>query len=98
MCRMAGLTSTAGSRDMKEKRYWFPVRPARRGWGWGLPQVWQGWVVLLAFFVLLLGGLAWLAPYGQLVSIAYSFALAGLLIGVALWKGEPQSMRDRGSP
>ena len=28
-------------------RYWFPAK--RYGWGWGLPAVWQGWVVLVGF-------------------------------------------------
>ena len=36
--------------------------PATRyGWGWGLPTVWQGWVVLLAFIGLLMA--AALASY-----------------------------------
>jgi hypothetical protein len=80
---------------MDDKRYWFPVRPASNGWGWGLPQVWQGWVILVGFLVLLIGGLARLASYGQLVSVGYSCVLAGLLIGIVAWKGEPQSMRHR---
>ena len=32
--------------------YWFPAK--RYGWGWGLPSVWQGWVVMGIFAVLLL--------------------------------------------
>ncbi len=27
-----------------EKKYWFPAK--RYGWGWGIPNVWQGWLVL----------------------------------------------------
>jgi hypothetical protein len=34
--------------------YWFPAK--RYGWGWGLPQTWQGWLVLAVFFGLLGGG------------------------------------------
>ena len=31
---------------MKDRdQYSFPAK--RRGWGWGPPTVWQGWVVLL---------------------------------------------------
>ena len=83
---------------MEGKRFWFPVRPARNGWGWGLPLVWQGWAVFLLFFVLLIGGIIVLAPYGAVVLIIYSCVLGGILLAVALWKGEPQSMRDNSSP
>lgn len=83
---------------MNDKRYWFPVRPARNGWGWGLPQVWQGWAVLLAFFVLLIAGMVMLAPYGALIGALYGCVMGGLLLAVVFWKGEPQSMRDNRSP
>ncbi|WP_269146578.1 hypothetical protein [Xanthomonas oryzae] len=26
-----------------KKDYWFPAKTY--GWGWGLPTVWQGWLV-----------------------------------------------------
>jgi CDP-diglyceride synthetase len=35
------------SRDMK--RYWFPAKT--RGWGWGPPKTWEGWVVLVVFIL-----------------------------------------------
>lgn len=83
---------------MSDKRYWFPVKAARDGWGWGPPQVWQGWVVVLSIFVLLIAGMSMLAPYGVLACIAFGCLVGGLLLAVAFWKGEPQSMRDNGSP
>ncbi|GAB3465218.1 hypothetical protein GCM10027321_30030 [Massilia terrae] len=83
---------------MATKRYWFPVRPARGGWGWGLPVVWQGWVVYLIFFVLLIGGSIVLSPYGTLAVVANGFVSGGFLLAMAFWKGEPQSMRDDSSP
>ena len=36
------------------KNYWFPAKTF--GWGWGLPACWQGWVVTVAYVVLLGGG------------------------------------------
>lgn len=78
---------------MDKKRYWFPVRPASNGWGWGLPLVWEGWAVLVGFFVLLIGGMIVLAPYGQLATIGYALALGGCLLAVAFWKGESQGRR-----
>ena len=78
---------------MKPPRYWFPVRPASRGWGWGLPLVWQGWAVYAVFLAALIGGLILLAPYGQLATIGYSCLLATLFIALVAWKGEPQHRR-----
>ena len=64
---------------------WFPAKTY--GWGWGLPRRWQGWVVMLVFFVGLLAG-APLVKKGPLVYVAYSFALVGALVAIAYWKGE----------
>ena len=83
---------------MKDQRYWFPVRPARNGWGWGLPIVWQGWAVYVLYLVSLIGGIELLARYGVVAIIIFSYAWGALFIGVMFWKGEPQSMRDNGSP
>jgi hypothetical protein len=83
---------------MNARRYWFPVRPARNGWGWGLPVVWQGWVVLLVFFVVLIGGEIALARHGPLVLSTWGLLMGALLLGVFFWKGEPQSARDERSP
>jgi hypothetical protein len=85
-------------RVMQEKRYWCPVRPANNGWGWGLPLVWQGWVVVVAFFVLLIGGSIVLAPHGMLGLIANGFVSGGFLLSMACWKGEPQRNRNNGAP
>jgi hypothetical protein len=83
---------------MNDQRYWFPVRPARNGWGWGLPVVWQGWAALLAIFALLIGGEIALAAYGALVLAAWGLAMGALVLAICFWKGEPQSMRDESSP
>ena len=83
---------------MKSTNYWFPVRPARNGWGWGFPVVWQGWLAYAIFLAALIVGMVALLPFGQLAVIAYSFAVSGLFLGVVIWKGEPQSERDTSSP
>lgn len=83
---------------MDDKRYWFPVKPASRGWGWGLPQVWEGWLVLAAFVVLLCAGLTAFAPYGQLACILFGCFMGCALIAIAVWKGEPQALRHRRAP
>lgn len=83
---------------MKAQRYWFPVRPARNGWGWGLPTTWQGWSAYLVYFAALIGGIFLVASHGQWAIIAFSCVWAALFLGLMFWKGEPQSMRDNSSP
>jgi len=82
---------------MSEKHYWFPVRPARNGWGWGLPVAWQGWVVYLAFFALLIGGMIVISAYGIIPTLAFAGCWGGAFTAVVIWKGEPQRMRDDSS-
>ncbi len=72
--------------------YWFPAK--RYGWGWGLPRVWQGWVVMAVFAILLLAGARVLLPaYGSPVFVAYTVCLCVGLVAVCWVKGEPPSWR-----
>ena len=81
---------------MKTPVYWFPVRRASRGWGWGLPLVWQGWLAYALFVGALAGGLVLLAGYGQTSVVAYSCILSALFLALVWWKGEPQRLRKKG--
>lgn len=83
---------------MKEQRYWFPVRPARNGWGWGLPNVWQGWAAYALYWIFFFVGILLIAPYGVWAIVTFACVWAALFIGMMFWKGEPQSMRDNSSP
>ena len=83
---------------MNEPVYWFPVKPAGNGWGWGLPTVWQGWAVLALWYAAVVAAAVLLAPFGLAALLAGVAVLAALLLGVMVWKGQPQSQRDRGSP
>ena len=78
---------------MTEKSpYWFPAK--RYGWGWGVPKVWQGQVVLVAFFVLLLGGAPLIIPArGELFFLGYAIVLCLALMAVCWLKGEPPRWR-----
>jgi hypothetical protein len=74
----------------QDKKYWFPARQPGYGWGWGAPIRWQGWVVWLAFVVLLLGGAIMLPPSLGGIGIAlWGCLLGGLLMAICWWKGEP---------
>lgn len=76
----------------KPTRYWFPAK--KYGWGWGLPDMWQGWLVLLAY----LAGIIFIflrmppgvQPNGFAVSV---IALSIILVVICWWKGEPPRWR-----
>jgi len=66
----------------EEKKVWFPTK--RYGYGWGLPCVWQGWVVFVGYIALILAA-PWLVP--QRHYTAYTITLSTVLIGICMWKG-----------
>lgn len=78
---------------MDPDAYWFPAK--RYGWGWGPPATWQGWVVVVTWFIILaLGllvlesrrkGLGWMLLFISLMSL--------VLVLVCYWKGEPPKWR-----
>ncbi|MCA1246682.1 hypothetical protein [Massilia sp. MS-15] len=76
-------------KDKTQPRYWFPAKPPGHGWGWGLPLTWQGWVVFIGFFVLLLAGAVLILPHNVWYFEAWVFGLAALLVLICVWKGEP---------
>ncbi|MDB5809039.1 MAG: hypothetical protein JWN94_1161 [Betaproteobacteria bacterium] len=72
--------------------YWFPAK--RYGYGWGFPRVWQGWVVMAIFAILVLAGAFMLLPgYGSFVFVAYSSGLCLGLVAVCWAKGERPAWR-----
>jgi len=72
--------------------YWFPAK--RYGWGWGLPTTWEGWVVFVAFIVLLvLAGVAFPPRTKRPAFLACVLVLGGLLLTVCWLKGEPPHWR-----
>ncbi|HEU4373733.1 MAG TPA: hypothetical protein VFS02_09600 [Telluria sp.] len=83
---------------MKEPRYWFPVRPATNGWGWGTPIVWEGWLAYAVFFGALIAGIVLSIEHGALVFALFICAWFALFMGLMFWKGEPQRNRHKGLP
>lgn len=68
-------------------KYWFPAK--RYGWGWGPPCTWQGWVVLVIYLVLIVGGIPFIqATKGDIAYVAYVLALTVVLVAVCWLKGE----------
>lgn len=88
---------THGNEEMNKKPpYWFRVRDPKYGVGWGLPLMWQGWVVFITYLSLLLGGAILLVP-GNLPAYLGAVALATVIFFViCLWKGEPLGKQAAG--
>jgi uncharacterized membrane protein YhaH (DUF805 family) len=82
---------------MAEKpKYWFPAK--RYGWGWGPPTAWQGWLVLIAFFALVLIGVIVILPNeGQVPFLLYTAGLVAVLLVICWLKGERPGWRWGGS-
>lgn len=72
--------------------YWFPARTY--GWGWGLPRVWQGWLVYAIAAALLVAGVFIFPPVARpLMFQAYTWSVVLLLVLVCWLKGEPPRWR-----
>lgn len=76
----------------KNSPYWFHAK--RYGWGWGLPARREGWVVLITFLVLQIGGtLAFLAAGETFWLPFWIIGLSLLLVAICWRKGEPPRWR-----
>ena len=85
---MPGTVTTTQSAD----EFWFHAK--RYGWGWGLPRRWQGWAVLLTFFVLLSATPFVFPPTTHMASyLAAVGCLCAVLIAVCWRTGEPPRWR-----
>ncbi len=71
----------------EKDKFWFPVKTY--GWGWGLPNCWQGWLVM-AVYVALICCAAFLLNPGRHPAffIIAVLALSGALTWVCWLKGE----------
>lgn len=75
-----------------EPRYWFPAK--RCGWGWGLPQTWQGWVVVALWFVVFFGGIFAIGPRSSPTALVLWVTGMTLALVCICWlKGEPPRWR-----
>jgi hypothetical protein len=77
---------------MQPKRYWFSAKT--HGWGWGLPLVWQGWVVYGIAALVLVAAFFIFPPASRFIPLLGStWAIALLLIAVCWLRGEPARWR-----
>ena len=72
--------------------YWFPAK--RYGWGWGLPNSWQGWAVFATFIVLVSLSAFAVPPSVDPFAFAASLViLSAGIIAICFVKGEPPRWR-----
>lgn len=82
----AGDGSAASSPP--EKTYWFPAK--QFGWGWGVPGVWQGWLVLGLY----LAGITALMVFAPEDKVSMGvIPMTVLLLIICFLKGEPPRWR-----
>jgi hypothetical protein len=91
--QIGNVFSILGRENMStEKKYWFPAKSY--GWGWGVPSCWQGWVVLVGYFILMAIGVLIVPPGPHpVLFMLYTMILSALLIIVCWLKGEPPGWR-----
>ncbi|MEI6463746.1 MAG: hypothetical protein WCQ89_03425 [Verrucomicrobiota bacterium] len=71
---------------------WFPAK--RYGWGWGLPIRRGGWIVLVAYLLLLTGVAAFFGrERNPSLFLALVAMLSAGLVLVCWWKGEKPRWR-----
>lgn len=75
----------------RENPYWFPAK--RYGWGWGPPTRWQGWVVLIVWFVAIGVAAALLMPAHLVAFLGFNLLMIVLLLLICYAKGEPPAWR-----
>ncbi|MDQ0083408.1 hypothetical protein SAMN05518669_11078 [Variovorax sp. YR634] len=77
---------------MQKQPYWFPAK--RYGWGWGLPNCWQGWAVMAVYGLLVVTAVFSIRPEREpLLFFAALMVLTIALVAVCWIKGEPPRWR-----
>ncbi len=78
--------------DTDTKKYWF--RAQRYGWGWGLPLTWQGWIIVIAYTVMIIAGI-FIFPLNEkkALFICWLVGFTILLLVICWIKGEPPRWR-----
>jgi hypothetical protein len=76
----------------QDERYWF--RAKRYGWGWGPPVTWQGWIVMIVWFIVIVGAIPLIDPRLHPIGLGvFVTAMIIVLLAICLSKGEPPRWR-----
>jgi hypothetical protein len=88
------LTNHSLNKEIKpeEKKFWFPAK--RYGWGWGPPNCWQGWLVIMVYVALVSSGAFLFPPDKHPALFAVNLLIfSAALIFVCFLKGEKPGWR-----
>jgi len=76
---------------LPKDKAWFGAR--RYGYGWGLPKCWQGCIVVVVYFGLLLAAGFGFGHSNPIGFAGFGLILSAALVGICAWKGEPLKWR-----
>jgi hypothetical protein len=88
------LTNHLLNKEIKpdEKKFWFPAK--RYGWGWGPPNCWQGWLVIVVYVALVSAGAFLFSPDKHPALFAVNLLIFTIaLIFICFLKGEKPGWR-----
>ena len=90
--RIRTMVIDMSNNDTDTKNYWF--RAQRYGWGWGLPLTWQGWIIVIAYTVMIIAGI-FIFPLNEkkALFICWLVGFTILLLVICWIKGEPPRWR-----
>ncbi len=74
--------------DNSQEKIWFYAK--RYGFGWGMPASWEGWIVLITYMAILIGGV-FVIPMMYYAIAAVCATL--MLFLILFWKGEKLQWR-----
>ena len=69
-----------------DKKFWFPAKT--HGWGWGPPCAWQGWVVVVVYFLMLITSAFVLVARAPVTFVIHAIILNAALFLICWRKGE----------
>jgi hypothetical protein len=80
--------------DSRSDKFWFPAK--KYGYGWGPPNSWQGWAVIVIFFGLVGAGAMVLLPEKQTLNFLFYVITLCVVLSFVCWlKGEKPRWRSR---
>jgi len=72
------------------KNYWFRAKR----YGWGLPLTWQGWIIFIAYTVLVISSIFIFPPEEKIaLFLCWVVGLTIMLLMICWIKGEPPRWR-----
>ena len=90
--RIRTMVIDMSNNDTDTKNYWF--RAQRYGWGWGLPLTWQGWIIVIAYTVMIIAGI-FIFPLNEkkALFICWLVGFTILLLVICWIKGAGEKIR-----